>query len=105
MFLFLQLYYSYITTLVSILSRVGGKAEKPNLGTKVLVKNLKHDILEDDIKELFGTVGKVNQVEIVYDASGRSKGLARVWFLKAADAEKAIKQYDGNVVLSIVGYN
>lgn len=61
----------------------------------MLVKNLKFDILEDDVRELFGTVGDVKKAEIVYDRSGRSKGIARVWYARKSDAEKAIKQYDG----------
>lgn len=52
------------------------------------------------MRELFGTVGKVSKAEIVYDRSGRSKGIARVWFDRRADAEKAIKQYDGTWVVS-----
>jgi hypothetical protein len=86
----------------SILSRLGSSTAKnaPSQGTKILVKNLKYDILEDDVRELFGTVGKVSKAEIVYDRSGRSKGIARVWFDRRADAEKAIKQYDGTWVVS-----
>ncbi|KAF1795678.1 Friend of PRMT1 duplication [Phytophthora cactorum] len=64
-------------------------------GTKILVKNLKFDILEEEVRELFGTVGEVSKAEIVYDRSGRSKGIARVWFTRRSDADKAIKQYDG----------
>jgi THO complex subunit 4 len=79
---------------VSILARVGEK-ESTSQGTKVLVKNLKFDILEDDVRELFSTVGEVTKAEIIYDRTGRSKGVARVWFAKRSDAEKAIKQYDG----------
>jgi THO complex subunit 4 len=55
--------------LVSILSRLGKKEPQ---GTKIVVKNLKYDILEDDVKELFATVGEVKKAEIVYDRSGRS---------------------------------
>lgn len=80
----------------SILSRLGGSAKDAvSPGTKILVKNLKFDILEDDVRELFGTVGEVKKAEIVYDRSGRSKGIARVWFARKSDAEKALKQYDG----------
>lgn len=85
----------------SILSRLGSntaKSAQTQQGTKILVKNLKYDILEDDVGVLFGTVGKVAKAEIVYDRSGRSKGIARVWFERRADAEKAIKQYDGRTL-------
>ncbi|RMX63022.1 hypothetical protein KXD40_002662 [Peronospora effusa] len=78
----------------SILSRLGGK-DAASSGTKILVKNLKFDILEEEVRELFGTVGEVSKAEIVYDRSGRSKGIARVWFSRRSDADKAIKQYDG----------
>ncbi|RLN85769.1 hypothetical protein BBJ28_00007051 [Nothophytophthora sp. Chile5] len=82
----------------SILSRLGGKdggKDAASPGTKILVKNLKFDILEEEVRELFGTVGEVSKAEIVYDRSGRSKGIARVWFARRSDADKAIKQYDG----------
>ncbi|OWZ14193.1 hypothetical protein PHMEG_00012370 [Phytophthora megakarya] len=81
----------------SILSRLGGK-DAPSPGTKILVKNLKFDILEEEVRELFGTVGEVSKAEIVYDRSGRSKGIARVWFTRRSDADKAIKQYDGRTL-------
>ncbi|KAJ8524604.1 hypothetical protein ON010_g16514 [Phytophthora cinnamomi] len=81
----------------SILSRLGGK-DAASPGTKILVKNLKFDILEEEVRELFGTVGKVSKAEIVYDRSGRSKGIARVWFARRSDADKAIKQYDGRTL-------
>ncbi|TMW60005.1 hypothetical protein Poli38472_000047 [Pythium oligandrum] len=82
----------------SILSRLGKASNPANEGTKILVKNLQFDILEDEVRELFETVGKVTKAEIVYDRSGRSKGVARVWFAKRSDAEKAIKQYDGRTL-------
>ncbi|CAH0485395.1 unnamed protein product [Peronospora effusa] len=81
----------------SILSRLGGK-DAASSGTKILVKNLKFDILEEEVRELFGTVGEVSKAEIVYDRSGRSKGIARVWFSRRSDADKAIKQYDGRTL-------
>ncbi|KAL7693991.1 putative chromatin target of PRMT1 protein [Plasmopara halstedii] len=81
----------------SILSRLGGR-DAANPGTKILVKNLKFDILEEEVRELFGTVGDVSKAEIVYDRSGRSKGIARVWFTRRSDADKAIKQYDGRTL-------
>uniref|UniRef100_M4BX91 RRM domain-containing protein n=1 Tax=Hyaloperonospora arabidopsidis (strain Emoy2) TaxID=559515 RepID=M4BX91_HYAAE len=82
---------------VSILSRLGSK-DSTSSGTKILVKNLKFDILEEEVRELFGTVGEVSKAEIVYDRSGRSKGIARVWFTRRSDADKAIKQYDGRTL-------
>ncbi|OQR81412.1 hypothetical protein THRCLA_23381 [Thraustotheca clavata] len=81
----------------SILSRIGGKAQE-DIGHKVFVSNLKFDVLEDDIKELFSTVGKVVKHEIIYDRSGRSKGQARVWFSNKRAAEAAVTKYDGRTL-------
>ncbi|KDO24721.1 hypothetical protein SPRG_10255 [Saprolegnia parasitica CBS 223.65] len=80
----------------SILSRLGGKAQgQDETGFKIFVSNLKFDVLEDDIKELFSTVGKVAKYEILYDRAGRSKGQARVWFTSIQSAQAAINKYDG----------
>ncbi|OQR97326.1 hypothetical protein ACHHYP_12129 [Achlya hypogyna] len=79
----------------SILSRIGGKAQASEEGVKIFVSNLKHDVLEEDIKELFATVGKVIKHELLTDRSGRSKGQARVWFSNKRAAEAAVNKYDG----------
>ncbi|RHY35084.1 hypothetical protein DYB32_000398 [Aphanomyces invadans] len=50
-----------------------GRRNAEPYSRKIFVQNLKFDVLEDDLKELFGTVGKVTKAEIVYDKSGRSK--------------------------------
>lgn len=82
----------------SIFSRLGEKEDSSSHGTKITVKNLNFDILEDDLRQLFSTVGEIKKAEIVYDRSGRSKGIARVWFARRSDAGKAIKQYDGRTL-------
>ncbi|EQC29467.1 hypothetical protein SDRG_12715 [Saprolegnia diclina VS20] len=80
----------------SILSRLGGKTQgQDETVFKIFVTNLKFDVLEDDIKELFSTVGKVAKYEILYDRAGRSKGQARVWFTSIQSAQAAINKYDG----------
>ncbi|RQM25933.1 hypothetical protein B5M09_000148 [Aphanomyces astaci] len=76
----------------------GSRVNNEEAGHKIFVTNLKFDVLEDDLKELFGTVGKVSKAEIVYDKSGRSKGTARVWFVRRNDAEQAVKRYDGRLL-------
>jgi len=64
-------------------------------GTSISIANLKYDVLESDLKELMEKVGTVHQVKIFYDKSGRSEGRAVVIFGAKADAERAIKEYDG----------
>ena len=45
--------------------------------------------------ELFTTIGKVEQAEIQYEPSGRSKGTGVVRFDTADNAETAINKFQG----------
>jgi len=54
---------------------------------------------EAQIKELFAsTVGPTKEVNLSYDASGRSKGVAAVTFSKKGDANKAYQQYHNRLI-------
>lgn len=77
----------------SILDRVGG-----SVGTSIVVKNLKFDIMEDEVRELFATVAKVVSATLSYDRSGRSTGVATVVYARSQDADKAIRQYHGRTL-------
>jgi len=66
--------------------------------TRVLVDNLKYDVLEDDLEALFSTVGQVEKVKVFYDKSGRSKGSAVVIYKSRHHAEQAVKEYDGRSI-------
>jgi len=78
------------------------EVERPNnndsYGSKVRVSNLKWDVLEDELKELFGRVGKVHSVKVHYDRAGRSNGTADVIFLKHSDALRSIREYNGRKI-------
>lgn len=57
---------------------------------KLYVGNLNFDANEDQVRELFGTYGVVQEVKIVMDRfSGRSRGFAFVRMASAEDAAKA----------------
>ncbi|EWC47997.1 hypothetical protein DRE_02879 [Drechslerella stenobrocha 248] len=49
----------------------------------------------DDLVELFTTIGKVERAEIQYEPSGRSRGTGVVQFGSAEDAETAISKFTG----------
>ncbi|KAJ3525835.1 hypothetical protein NM208_g11470 [Fusarium decemcellulare] len=49
----------------------------------------------DDLVELFTTIGKVEQAEIQYEPSGRSRGTGVVRFDSAETAETAIAKFQG----------
>ncbi|KAG5363524.1 THO complex subunit 4-B [Yarrowia sp. B02] len=63
--------------------------------TVLLIRNLHYELTENDLYDLFNKVGRVDDVEIHYDRSGRSLGDANVVFARAEDAQDAIVKFDG----------
>jgi len=63
---------------------------------KLYVGNLNFDASEDQVRELFGTYGTVEDVKIVMDRfSGRSRGFAFVRMDSAESAGKAKEALNG----------
>ncbi len=63
---------------------------------KLYVGNLNFDSNEDQVRELFGTYGQVEEVKIVMDRfSGRSRGFAFVRMNSADSAGKAKEALNG----------
>ncbi|TFK51153.1 hypothetical protein OE88DRAFT_1630432 [Heliocybe sulcata] len=66
---------------------------------KIIVSNLPLDVTEAQVKELFAsTVGPLRAIQLSYDASGRSKGIATVHFQKHGDGTKAFQQYNNRLI-------
>ncbi|KAI0250700.1 hypothetical protein BJV78DRAFT_1218167 [Lactifluus subvellereus] len=66
---------------------------------KIVVSNLPSDVNEAQVKELFQTtVGQLREVNLHYDANGRSKGVASVVFQKKGDGNKAYQQYNNRLI-------
>lgn len=63
---------------------------------QIFVKNLPWSTSNDDLVELFQTIGTVEQAEILYEG-GRSKGTGLVQFATAQDAETSIAKFNGYV--------
>ncbi|KAJ2899937.1 hypothetical protein MKZ38_002736 [Zalerion maritima] len=61
----------------------------------IYVRNLPWSTSNDDLVELFTTIGKVEQAEIQYEPSGRSRGSGVVRFDSADTAETAINKFQG----------
>jgi RNA recognition motif-containing protein len=56
----------------------------------IYVRNLPWSTSNEDLVELFTTIGKVERAEIQYEPNGRSRGTGVVEFEKVGDAETAI---------------
>lgn len=63
---------------------------------QIFVKNLPWSTSNDDLVELFQTVGQVTHAEIMYEG-GRSKGTGVVQFATTSDAELAIAKFNSYV--------
>ncbi|KAJ5461638.1 uncharacterized protein N7458_003190 [Penicillium daleae] len=63
--------------------------------TKVRVENLHYDITESDLEDLFGRIGPVTALSLVYDRAGRSEGVAYVTYQRLGDAHESIREFDG----------
>jgi len=61
----------------------------------IYVRNLPWSTSNDDLVELFNTIGKVERAEIQYEPSGRSRGTGVVQFDNAENAETAIAKFSG----------
>ncbi|KIH89112.1 RNA recognition motif containing protein [Sporothrix brasiliensis 5110] len=61
----------------------------------IFVRNLPWSTSNEDLVELFTTIGKVEQAEIQYEPSGRSRGSGVVRFDTADTAETAIAKFQG----------
>lgn len=49
---------------------------------------------DDDVKEIFQEIGPVKSCTVNYNASGQSTGTATVVFVRKADAERAVAEFD-----------
>ncbi|MCJ1335000.1 hypothetical protein MMC09_000266, partial [Bachmanniomyces sp. S44760] len=61
----------------------------------IYVRNLPWSTSNDDLVELFTTIGKVERAEIQYEPNGRSRGTGVVQFDSADNAETAIAKFTG----------
>lgn len=67
--------------------------------SKLYVGNLSYNTSEDELKTLFAQAGAVKSVAVIKDRdTGRSKGFGFVEMETAADALKAIKMFNGQMI-------
>lgn len=59
----------------------------------IFVSNLGDEVTEEDLRELFGSIGPLKKCGLKYDRSGRSVGLADIVYENARDAKTAFEKY------------
>lgn len=64
-------------------------------GPVIYVRNLPWSTSNEDLVELFTTIGKVERAEIQYEPNGRSRGTGVVEFGSVEDAGTAITKFSG----------
>lgn len=79
--------------------RHAGDREQPPPGKCLGVFGLSIYTQERDLKEIFGKYGRLEDVQIVYDAqTGRSRGFAFVYFEAERDAAAAKDRCNGSEI-------
>jgi translation initiation factor 3 subunit G len=83
------------TRYVPVHSRHDGTFNEPK--TKLFIDNLSIDATKEDLYELFGAIGKVENIYIIRDRdTGTPRGTAFVTYQFHEDAENAIKRLNGH---------
>jgi RNA recognition motif-containing protein len=66
------------------------------MSKKLFIGNIEWGVTEDELKELFGKYGEVEEGVIIRDRmSGRSKGFGFITFANEEDADKAMEALNG----------
>ena len=67
------------------------------MNNRLYVGNLSFDTAEIQIQDLFSQAGTVNEASLVQDrATGQSRGFAFVTMSTPAEAQEAIRRFDGS---------
>jgi RNA recognition motif-containing protein len=70
--------------------------QEESMEPKLYVGNLSYQTTEDDLRTMFAQAGTVVDVALIKDRdTGQSKGFAFVQMANQAEAEQAIKLFDG----------
>lgn len=94
-------------------NRAGGAAASPSLAgkfgagdrdeTTLRVTNLGEDVIEDDLRQIFGKFGQTTRVNILRDReTGKSRGFGFVVFADISQAKRAAEELDGKPLENLI---
>jgi RNA recognition motif-containing protein len=70
------------------------------MGKKLYVGSISFEATEEDLRDLFSSIGEVESVKIITDMySGRSKGFGFIEMSSEEDAKKAIEQLNSTTFM------
>jgi ELAV like protein 2/3/4 len=78
--------------------------------TNLIINYLPQTMTQDEIKDLFGSIGTIESCKLVRDkTTGQSLGYGFVNFIRTEDAEKAVKTMNGlrlqNKTIKVINRN
>lgn len=79
---------------------MGGGSNRPaiTLGAKIIVDGLDREISAEDLTEIFGQVGELKSVSLLFGNDNRPDGRAEIVYRHRAGAESAVHEFDGREV-------
>lgn len=77
----------------------GSSQKEDIIGARIFVGNLSYDTTQDELEDLFGEAGPIQEVFLPVDrATGRPRGFAFVEFTSEEAAAQAIEKFDGHAL-------
>ena len=83
------------TTVGNTSTKGSASGHFPTTSGQIFVENLKYEVNDDDIQQLFGAFGSLKRAAVNYQNDGRSAGSAFVVFQLKSDAETAVNSLQG----------
>jgi RNA recognition motif-containing protein len=65
------------------------------MAKKLFVGNINWKAWKEDLEDIFSKIWELEEVVLIKDETGRSKGFGFVTFVNDSDADTAISEFDG----------
>lgn len=83
--------------------RIGYKKHEKNHELTIRVSNLPNDIIEQDLQDLFGHIGRIDRLYLAKDkVTDKVRGFAFVTYFKKEHADEAIERLNGHGYANLI---